>query len=258
MSYGIEIFNADGRTLVSTQEGGSFLACGQYGTAVASVGSGGSNPFPTTGYSGSNLIIARPASYTAGSGYNPTDGHRVSRQENGNWGRSQNGFPTNAEGGIVWRELLPQKDASINPSGYGLVVYDGTGTASSDILFSASDLLVTAELMAAGTFTGTSKKYRSNGSISQYYQAFTMDTNLDMSRYYVMVNGTASVKTAYTRRQISIEFNYDDNEIRMINYARPTGTGTSSTDVTQLSYDKDWAIFYVRNGESQISTDGTW
>ena len=44
----------------------------------------------------------------------------------------------------------------------------------------------------------------------------------------------------------------------MINYARPTGTGTGSTDVTQLSYDKDWAIFYVRNGESQISTDGTW
>ena len=254
MSYGIEIFNADGRTLVSTQEGGSFLACGQYGTASASIGAGGSNPFPTTGYSGSNLIIARPASYTAGS----NDGHRVSRQENGNWGRSQNGFPTSAEGGIVWRELLPQKDASINPSGYGLVVYDGTGTTSSDILFSASDLLVTAELMAAGTFTGTSKKYRGNGKIAQYYQAFTMDTTLDMSRYYVMVNGTASVKTAYTRRQISIEFNYDDNEIRMLNYARPTGTGTNQVDVTQLSYDKDWAIFYVRNGESEISTDGTW
>ena len=134
MSYGIEIFNADGRTLVSTEEGGSFLACGQYGTASASIQAGSNNPFPTTGYSGSNLIIARPASY-------PGDGHRISRQENGNWGRGANGFPTAAEGGAVWRELLPQKDASINPSGYGLVVYDGSGTSSSDILFSASDLL---------------------------------------------------------------------------------------------------------------------
>jgi len=254
MAYGIEIFNADGRTLVSTEEGGSFLACGQNGTAVNSVGAGGNNPMPTTGYSGSNIIIARPGAYTSGT----NDGHRISRQENGSWGRSGNGFPTSTEGGVVWRELLPQKDASITPSGYGLVVYDGTGTSSSDILFSASDLLVTAELMAAGTFTGTSKKYRNNGSIGQYYQAFTMDTNLDMSRYYVMVNGTASSTANSSRRQISIEFNYDDNEIRMLNYARPTGTGTNSTDVTQLSHNKDWAIFYVRNGEASITTDGTW
>lgn len=258
MTYGLKIKNSSDRTLLDTEQGGSFLACGQHGTAIASVGAGAQNAFPVSGYSGGNLIIARPGLYVPNTSYR--DGHRISRQSNGSWGRSSNGMPNASEGGVVWRELLAQSSSGITPSDYGLIIYDGEGTSSSNILFSASDLNVTAELMATGKFTGTNIKINpDNGAISQYYQSFYMDPNLDMSRYYVMVNGTASNHyNGNTRRQISCEFNYDDNEIRMINYSKPTGRGTASVDASPISYEKDWAIFYVRNGEHTINTDGTW
>jgi len=256
MTYGIRVKNSSGKTIIDSTEGGAFLFCNSHGTAVASSGSGtlNQNPFPVANYSGGNLIIARP-NLTA-SNYENTR-YRISIQTNGSWGRSGNGFPTGTQGGIVWRELLSQKQAGLTPSSYGMVVYDGAGTASSNILFSATDLAVTAELVAIGTFTGTTIRRRTNNSIAQYYTGVPM-TEDDKSRYYVLVNGTNSDKTTSARRQISLEFDYASNEIRAINYSRPTGTGTNQTDVTRLSYNKDWAVFYVRNGEGTIATDGTY
>lgn len=261
MTYGISVKNSSGRTIIDSTEGGAFLFCNSHGTASASTGagtggaSGGtSNTFPAVNYSGGNLIIARP-NLTAATYANTR--HRISIQTNGTWGRSQNGFPTTAEGGVVWRELLSQKQAGITPSSYGLVVYDGAGTASSNILFSATDLAVTAELVAIGTFTGTTQRLRTNGKIAQFYTGVTM-TESDKSRYYALVNGTNSDRTANARRQISLEFDYANNQIRAINYSRPTGTGTNQVDVSALSYNKDWAVFYVRNGEGTIATDGTY
>ena len=239
MSYGFQVYNSSGRAVIDTVQGLSLLYATDSGTATAN------NDFPTTSWSGSDLIIARPADSSLG-GSNSTYRPRLSRNVNGKWGKGLTGFPNanNGRGGgyVVWRELKAQSTANLTPSGRGLVVYDGAGTASSNVLFSATDLDATAALVATGKFNGTD-----TGAINGYYTEFTMDSSLDEGRYYAIVSNAQSVYITgsqgnNSRFHVSYDFDYAAGKIRMLNYL---GVGSSRYGFTT---NVDWAIFYVING----------
>ena len=243
MAYGLKILNSSGRTVIDSERSESLLYATTSNTAT------GGSDFPTTGWSGSDLILARPATTATGSqgfGGFPKLGRKLS---NNKWGRGLTGFPTSANGNgggnVVWRELKAQSASSLTPASYGLVVYDGTGTSSSDILFSATDLDITATVVAQGKFNGTAGSSGAEG----FYQEFTMDSSLDQGRYYVLMTNSASVyvsgsRGANSRFNFNYQFNYTAGTIRMLNFM---GVGNTRT---ALSSNLDWVIFYVRNGGS--------
>jgi len=244
MAYGLKILNSSGRTVIDSERSESLLYATTSNTAT------GNSDFPSTGWTGSNLILARPSTTATGSqGYGGFAklGRKLS---NNKWGRGLTGFPTNNNGNgggsVVWRELKSQQSSNLTPASYGLVVYDGTGTSSSDILFSATDLDITATVVAQGKFDGTSGSSGSEG----YYQEFTMDSSLDQGRYYVLMTNSASVYVSgssqgqNSRFNFNYQFNYSAGTIRMLNFM---GVGSTRTALTSSL---DWVIFYVRNGGS--------
>ena len=241
MAHGIQIFNSSGRVVIDTTQGLSILYATSSGTAT------GNTDYPTTNYSGTDLIIARPASSAVGSQGRGLA--RIGRQWDGDWGPGLTAFPSgnNGNGGgyVVWRELKAQSTADLSVGGRGLVVYDGAGTASSNILFSATDLDTTAQLMATGKWNGTS----GTGGAEGYYHEFSMDSSLDEGRYYVLVSNAgqqyqSGSRGNNSRYHVSYEFNYQTGKIRMLNYF---SIGNSQT---AMSTNRDWAIFYVINGGS--------
>lgn len=241
MGYGFQVFNNSGRTVIDTEAGLSLLYATASGTATAHT------DFPTSGWSGSDLIIARPASSAIGS--QGTGRGRIGRYTDGKWSKGIIGFPNsnNGNGGgyVVWRELKAQSTANLTPDGTGLVVYDEGGNTSSNIIFSATDLDVTAQLVGTGKFNGTD----GTGTAEGYYQEFQMDSSLDEGRYYVLVSNAQSTyvtgsKGHNSRFHLNYEFNYTTGTIRMLNYL---AVGSSRT---AFSTNIDWAIFYVINGGS--------
>jgi hypothetical protein len=233
MTYGLEVKNSSGRTIVDSAQASSYLYASTHGTSASA------SAFPTTGWSGTDLVIARPPSTS----YNDKSVGKYA------WGNVWSYAP-HAAANVVWRELKSQASSSLSPSGYGLVVYDGTGTASTDILFSAVDLSTTAELVASGKFTGTS----GSGGEDGYYTEFTMDSSLDKGRYYVLVTNTQSEwhpgfgGLAYDS-YLDYKFDYTNGKIKIQNYLI-YNPGTSQVVSTALSRNWDWAIFYVHNGGS--------
>jgi len=241
MAYGMSVDNSSGRTQFTTEENYSLAYAGSSGTATALT------TFPTTSWSGTDFIIARPASTSTGS---QGEGYaNVGRYYDGTWGSGQLAFPNsnNGNGGgyVVWRELIAQSAASLTPSGYGLVAYGSGGTSASDIIFSATDLDVTAELVGTGTFNGTSG---SGTQADPYHQLFTMDASLDQGRYYVLVTNTHQQKVGgammTTRIHIDYEFRYDTTPgtILVQSFLKVGSTMTS------INHGTEWAVFYVRNG----------
>jgi len=242
MGYGIQIYNSSGRTVINTDRAESLLYATSSNTAV------GNSAFPVSSWSGSDLIIARPGTSATGSqGYGgfATLGRRLYDNK---WGRGFTAFPTtvNGNGGgyVVWRELKAQSVSSLTPANFGMVCYDGTGTASTDILLSATDLDITAKVVATGKFNGTAGSGGSEG----YYQEFTMDSSLDKGRYYVLVTNSASVYVSgsgqgqNSRFNFNYQFDYSAGTIRMLNYSAIGSTRTA------LSSSMDWANLYVLNG----------
>jgi hypothetical protein len=242
MAYGIRVINNSGRTVIDTAQGLSILYATSSGTAT------GNTDYPTTNYSGTDLIIARPASSAVGSQGRGLA--RIGRQWDGDWGPGLTAFPTNNNGNgggyVVWRELKAQSTANLSVGGHGLVVYDGAGTASTNILFSATDLDTTAQLVATGKWNGTS----GSGGPEGYYHEFSMDSSLDEGRYYVLVSNAAQQYVSSggrgnnDRYHVSYEFNYATGKIRMLNYRSVSGNQTA------MSTNRDWAILYVINGGS--------
>ena len=241
MAYGIHILNSSGRTILNSDEVASLFYAGPSGTAVADT------VFPTSSWSGTKLILARPASTAVGTGTSFENGKpQLGVQPySAEWGPSAQGFPSSSNGNgggyVVWRELKAQSTASLTPSGTGLVVYDGLGTGSSNILFSATDLDVFATLVASGRYNGTA----TDGGY-RLYTEFTMDASLDQGRYYALMTDTISIAVSafggYIQSHYNFEFDYAAGKIRVLNYA-PTNQGSNSRDA-------DWAIFYLRNGGS--------
>jgi len=224
MPYGMEVFNSSGRTVFTTEDAISVQYCGTDNTA------GFLTAFPTTSWTGNPFILARPsASATA-----------VNCGRAGtSWGRLNMGYASTN----VWREIKYQNSEGIAPSGNGLVVYDGTGIASSDIIFSATDLDVSCELVAQGVFVGSS-----GNTTNGFYSSFSMDAGLDKGRYYVYVTNTLSYLSGAgmggtaTQLWVGYQFRYTAGEIRMLAYQNSSGTVSALT--TTIPY----AIFYVRNG----------
>ena len=241
MAYGIHILNSSGRTILNSDEVASLFYAGSSGTAVADT------VYPTSSWSGTKLILARPASTAVGNGTSFENGKpQLGVQPfSAEWGPSAQGFPSSSNGNgggyVVWRELKAQSTASLTPSGTGLVVYDGLGTGSSNILFSATDLDVFATLVASGRYNGTA----TDGGY-RLYTEFTMDASLDQGRYYALMTDTISIAVSafggYIQSHYNFEFDYAAGKIRVLNYA-PTNQGSNSRDA-------DWAIFYLRNGGS--------
>jgi hypothetical protein len=247
MGYGIKIINSSGRTQINTDEGYSLLYAGPAGSAVAT------GAFPQASWTGTNFILARPFSTATGSQGNGWA--RIGRDYNGLWGRGQTSFPNanngNGGGSVVWRELKAQSDSSLTPSGYGLVAYDGGGTASTNIVFSATDLDVTCELMATGTFAGTSG---SGTNADPYYTSYTIPVaGADRGQYYGLVTNCQQQYISggmgnNTRIHIDYEFNYTAGTIRALCFQ---STGTTFTALTKTL---PYAIFRVRNGGTTDST----
>ena len=248
MAHGIRVLNASGRTVIDTTQGFSLLYATSNGTATADTA------FPSTNHSGTELILARPASSAVGSFGRGLA--RVSRRFNGKWGAANSAFPnsTNGNGGgyVVWRELKAQSTANLSVGGHGLVVYDGAGTASSNILFSATDLDTTAQLVASGKWNGTSG---GTSTAEGWYQEFSMDSSLDEGRYYVLTTNSGSFPfstTSDTGYHVDYEFNYQTGKIRMLNYFVVEGaTGAFGVnELNRVELNRDWAIYYLLNGGS--------
>ena len=250
MAHGIKVINSSGRTVIDTTQGLSLLYATSHSTATADTA------FPVANHSGTDLILARPASSAVGSLGRGLG--RVSRRFNGNWGAANSAFPnsTNGNGGgyVVWRELKAQSTANLSVGGQGLVVYDGAGTASSNILFSATDLDTTAQLVASGKWNGTAG---GTSTAQGYYQEFSMDSSLDEGRYYVLTTSSASFPissstTTDSGYHADYEFNYQTGKIRMLNYFVVEGaTGAFGVnELNRVELNRDWAIFYLINGGS--------
>ena len=235
MATGLQIFNSAGQTVIDTERGESLLYAGNANTSSAN------SAYPTANWTGSNLILARPPSTS----YNNKTISRYSW--GGKWALAQTG----AANSVVWRELRAQHEDALTPAGYGLVVYRSGGTASTDILLSATDLDSTAELVATGKFNGTTGTGNNDG----YYQDFTMDSSLDKGRYYVLATNTQSQYAPGVRGStpyqlhIDYRFDYTNGKIRMQNYL-VLNQDTSAAASSQQLRGYDWAIFYVKNGGS--------
>ena len=168
MGHGLQIYNSAGETVIDTETGESLLYAGSSHIASANT------DYPETNWTGSQLIIARPR-------YSTYSNKTISRYSwGGKWALAQTG----AAPQLVWRELRTQADDNLNPTGYGLLVYKASGTSSSDIILSATDLDSTAILVATGKFDGSSGSSGNEG----YYHEFTMDSSLDKGRYYVLAS----------------------------------------------------------------------
>tara|TARA_R110000796_G_scaffold147081_2_gene263870 strand:- start:347 stop:1090 length:744 start_codon:yes stop_codon:yes gene_type:complete len=241
MSYGIHILNSSGRTVINSDEVASLFYAGPSGTAVADT------TYPVSNWSGTKLILARPASTAVGSGTSHENGKPqlgVQKFTFG-WGPSAQGFPSSSNGNgggyVVWRELKAQSTASITPTAKGLIVYDGLGTASTNILFSATDLDVSATLVASGRYNGTA----TDGGY-RLYTEFNMDSSLDQGRYYALMTDTVSYAVpafgGYLQSHYNFEFDYAAGKIKVLNY--------SATNSSSNARSADWAIFYLRNGGS--------
>ena len=247
MGYGIKVINSSGRTQFNTDEGYSLLYAGPAGSATAT------GAFPQASWTGTNFIIARPSSTATGSQGNGWA--RIGRDYNGLWGRGLTSFPNanngNGGGSVVWRELKAQSDSSLTPSGYGLVAYDNGGTASTNIVFSATDLDVTAELVATGTFTGSSG---SGTNADPYYTSYTIPVSgAARGQYYGLVTNCQQQYVSggfmnNTRIHIDYEFNYTAGTIRALCFQN---TGNTYTALTKTL---PYAIFRVRNGGTTDST----
>lgn len=248
MGYGIQVINSSGRTQFNTDEGYSLLYAGPAGSATAT------GDFPQTSWTGTNFILARPFSTATGS--QGSGWARIGRDYNGAWGRGLTSFPNsgngNGGGSVVWRELKAQSDSSLTPSGYGLVGYDGGGTASSNIVFSATDLDVTAELVATGTFTGSTG---TGTNADPYRTDYTLPvTGSDRGQYYGLVTNCMQQYVAgggmgnNIRIHIDYEFNYTAGIISALCFQ---STGTTQTALTRTF---PYAIFRVRNGGTTDST----
>ena len=120
MGYGFQAFGSNGQTLFDTDDannGGYFLdiTAGPSAWAVNT----------SVSYSAGDIVLATcsPSSGSLEYIYYDDSGSSI----------------TFTRGSGTYIKVRPGNASASTPSGYGLVIYDGTGTANSDIIFSTSD-----------------------------------------------------------------------------------------------------------------------
>jgi len=171
MAYGMQIFNADGRKQLDTNESYPNTQLKNVTTSAYSA-----MAYPPSGYVAGDLILARPVNspvYTSG-GYVPIAMGTLNRFYGSQTSTSSSNFQNTA--GIVTALLKNQSVGVGSPSSgeYGLDVYDTNG---STLLFSATRM-TGVRLLAVGTVTiGSSVTY-------------TPPASLDFNKIYAVVNGS--------------------------------------------------------------------
>jgi hypothetical protein len=171
MAYGMQIFNADGRKQLDTNESYPNTQLKNVTTSAYSA-----MAYPPSGYVAGDLILARPVNspvYTSG-GYVPIAMGTLNRFYGSQTSTSSQNFQNTA--GIVTALLKNQSVGIGAPSTgeYGLDIYDTNG---STLLFSATRM-TGVRLLAAGTVAmGSSVTY-------------TPPSSLDFNKIYAVVNGS--------------------------------------------------------------------
>ena len=171
MAYGMQIFNADGRKQLDTNESYPNTQLKNVTTSAYSA-----MAYPPSGYVAGDLILARPVNspvYTSG-GYVPIAMGTLSRFYGSQTSTSSQNFQNTA--GIVTALLKNQSVGIGSPQSgeYGLDIYDTNG---STLLFSATRM-TGVRLLAVGTVTiGSSVTY-------------TPPSSLDFNKIYAVVNGS--------------------------------------------------------------------
>ena len=170
MSYGMQIFNVDGREQLNTNESYPNTQLKSVTTSAYSAMS-----YPPSGYVAGDLILARPVNspvYTSG-GYVPIAMGTLNRFYGSQTSASSGNFQNTA--GIVTALLKKQSIIGAPASGeYGLDVYDSNG---STLLFSATRS-TGSRLLAVGTVA--------IGSTVTY----TPPSSLDFNKIYGVTNGS--------------------------------------------------------------------
>lgn len=156
MSYGLEVFNGDGLTILNSSEGLSTLIKINSNT----ISSSSSYPvnFPT-GIDATNLFFVQP---TASIFVSEFHFNTVTRQ-----------IYRSGTSGLDWIEAGNTQGnfSSGFDTGYGLNVFDGTGTAAADLLFS-SNTSQSIDIVAVGAYAdlgaNTSLQININSSTPHY------------------------------------------------------------------------------------------
>ena len=204
MGYGFEAFGSNNQTLFDTDDannGGYFLDI-TAGPSAWSVNT-------SVSYSLGDIILATtsPSSGSVNYIYYDDNGSSI----------------TFTRGSGNYIKIRPANTSASTPSGYGLVIYDGTGTANSDILFSTSDtdsqaldIQTILNIGAVSGNTNSATSSRVHTSISGVYVSLKGGQD--------PTSGTGS--RAYLRNQYFFTNNYTfNNGFTTINY----GTGIHFT-----------------------------
>ena len=171
MSYGMRVLNADGRTLIDTDEVAPNTYLANVATSAYSAMS-----YPPSGYAAGDLILGRPVNspvYTSG-GYVPIAMGTLNRFYGSQTSASSTNFQNTT--GIVTALLKTQSGNISGPSSgeLGMDIYAANG---STILFSATRS-TSVRLLTTGTVQ--------LGSAVTY----TPPSSLDFNKIYVVTNGS--------------------------------------------------------------------
>jgi hypothetical protein len=222
MTYGIEIRNNSDRVIID--EGYSNLYVVNETASLAAVASA----YPTTNY-GSDLIVARPylnqngfvSLCTSGGLYWTYSGTGATAPANinANWSTNTPQAPSPASGFNYHALRKVQTNQTPPASGYGLVVYDSTGTNAQ---FSATSSNKQASIMSIGNLSGTAVVASPTGSPTTWSSLIALlETNNEsqLVTYYpsstdVLTNLSSyfcCVSTTY-RNYINIPENYGNQQ----------------------------------------------
>lgn len=203
MGYGFQAFGSNGQTLFDTDDANN----GGYFLDITASGSWSVNT--SVSYSAGDIVLATtsPSNGSVAYIYYDDSGSSI----------------TFTRGSGNYIKVRPSNTSASTPSGYGLVIYDGTGTANSDIIFSTSDTSSQAldiqTILNVGALSGDT----SSGTSSRVYTS--------ISGVYVSLKGgqdptSGSTTRNFLRNQYFFTNNYTfSNEVATINY----GTGIHFT-----------------------------
>lgn len=203
MGYGFQAFGSNGQTLFDTDDANN----GGYFLDITASGSWAVNT--SVSYSLGDIVLATtsPSSGSVGYMYYDDTGSSI----------------TFTQGSGNYIKVRPGNASASTPSGYGLVIYDGTGTANSDIIFSTSDTnsqaLDIQTILNIGAVSGNS-----NSATSSRVYASISGVYVSLKGGQDPTSGTGS--RAYLRNQYFFTNNYTfNNGFTTINY----GTGVHFT-----------------------------
>ena len=177
MSYGLQVWNQDGRKQIDTDE----IAPNTYLTAPVTTAYSAMS-YPPSGFVAGDLVCARPVTYNQGSFVPISVGRTIGNVQQffGSQAIQNAGFTFeySLPSGIVTALVKTQSGISAPASGeYGMDIYAPNGTT---ILFSATRS-TSVTILAQGVLSG-----------GQTY-TYTPHASLDYDKVYAVVNSTLSL-----------------------------------------------------------------